>query len=357
MITIHMTPDDLVDIRFAYSPLIELVGSYETLVKPSHQLYFTRWIQDAKRTLNRIELPYLSEMIQGQGYIPDFLTPTPVTTRLTIEDEIERMLSVPNEIIRKNIEELIRHSGTSEIREMFLVYPRESLWCVIEEIRVYWQRVLAEHWPRLNTILEDDILYHGRRLALDGVNGLFATLHPVMTYQQQQILIDKPKSHGHRELSLNGEGLQLVPAVFASCSIMWQVSPEWRPMVIYGARGAGTWRQETQDPSQSLELALGAGRARVLQALMNPANTGELAIKLQLSAGGVSQHLDRLAQAGLVEPHRSGKRVYYHLTARGEQLLALFDATYAAIGVLPPADPTYSQHRPAESMPIEAAGD
>jgi predicted transcriptional regulator len=34
--------------------------------------------------------------------------------------------------------------------------------------------------------------------------------------------------------------------------------------------------------------------------------------------------LSRLVQAGLTEPQRSGQRVYYHLTRRGEKLLALF---------------------------------
>jgi DNA-binding MarR family transcriptional regulator len=55
-----------------------------------------------------------------------------------------------------------------------------------------------------------------------------------------------------------------------------------------------------------------------------PMNTGEIAQRLQITAGAASQHLSRLNQAGLVEPHRSGKRVYYHLTSRGEKLLALF---------------------------------
>ena len=33
-------------------------------------------------------------------------------------------------------------------------------------------------------------------------------------------------------------------------------------------------------------------------------------------------------KAGLVEPHRSGIRVYYHLTRRGEELIALFERIY-----------------------------
>jgi Mn-dependent DtxR family transcriptional regulator len=66
----------------------------------------------------------------------------------------------------------------------------------------------------------------------------------------------------------------------------------------------------------------------VLQTLKTPANTGDLAKKLAISAGTASQHLHRLTRAGLVEPHRIGKHVFYHLTRRGEALIALFDRSY-----------------------------
>ena len=98
-------------------------------------------------------------------------------------------------------------------------------------------------------------------------------------------------------------------------------------MLIYSARGLGLWEQHVREVNPALELALGEGRARVLQELSRPANTGEIARRLDISAGAVSQHLNRLNQAGLVEPHRNGKHVFYHLTDRGEQLLFLFDKT------------------------------
>ncbi len=98
-------------------------------------------------------------------------------------------------------------------------------------------------------------------------------------------------------------------------------------MLAYAIRGAGLWATTRQPSNRSLELALGTGRARVLQNLRKPASTGELAHKLGVSAGAISQHLGRLTQAGLVEPHRSGKRVFHFLTRRGQDLLDLFDRT------------------------------
>jgi DNA-binding transcriptional ArsR family regulator len=58
--------------------------------------------------------------------------------------------------------------------------------------------------------------------------------------------------------------------------------------------------------------------------LLVPTTTTELANQLHLSPAAVSAHLSRLKTAGLVEPHRSGRRVYYRLSYAGESLLDIF---------------------------------
>jgi DNA-binding transcriptional ArsR family regulator len=68
----------------------------------------------------------------------------------------------------------------------------------------------------------------------------------------------------------------------------------------------------------------GTGRASVLKGLLMPRTTTELARQLRLSPAAVSAHLSRLKVAELVEPHRSGRRVYYRLSCAGESLLETF---------------------------------
>jgi DNA-binding transcriptional ArsR family regulator len=327
MIKINVTPADLVDMRFAYSPLMELSTSFHMLQKPKLHTPYLRWIDETRVALNDVELPILNDLHDSQSYIPDFLTPTPCATDHTIEDDLNLVSDLPPEMIRNDIRTLIERSGETEIRHQFLAYPNEWKMQLIDELRLYWQRTLSHHWPRMSSILDGDVLYRARKLALDGVESLFSDLHPHLSYMAQQIIIDKPSCRYScdLELSLDGQGLQLVPAVFAASKLYWQVTPDWQPMLIYSVRGAGLWRQEKPDEDQSLEIMLGVGRARILKVLSTPSNTGELARKLELTDGAISQHLNRLNQAGLVEPHRSGKRVYYHLTHRGEQLLALFE--------------------------------
>jgi DNA-binding transcriptional ArsR family regulator len=58
-----------------------------------------------------------------------------------------------------------------------------------------------------------------------------------------------------------------------------------------------------------------------------PRTTTELAQELDLSPAAISAYLSRLKVAGLAEPHRNGKRVYYRLSFAGESLLEIFGET------------------------------
>jgi DNA-binding transcriptional ArsR family regulator len=329
MITIHMTQDDLVGMRFAYRPLLEIPLSFRVLQNPAFQSPFLRWVDEAFYAVHDLDLPYLNALVMPTGYIPDFITPTPLSSRVSIEDDFADILATPDEVIRQDILTLIREHGDSEIRRYFLAHPREAVFCLVEEMREYWHRVLAHYWSRMVSSLEGDVLYRGRTLALEGPGPVFEDLHGTISYQKAELQL-KPICqclHADVEFQLNGDGLQLVPTIFRGCGRMFLLTPGWQPMLAYGVRGSGLWHRAAPPPSQSLELALGTGRARVLQVLITPSTTSEVAHKLRISSATASQHLSRLTKAGLSIPRRSGRRVYYQLTERGEHLIALFAAS------------------------------
>lgn len=327
MITINFSSDDLTKLRFAYRPLLEVPLSYRVLNNPDFQSPYLKWVDEAQRSLYDLDLPYMHAVMPPAGYIPDFLTPPPEVNRLDIYADIEDMRATPDTLIQQDILELIAEHGDSEIRRHFLVHPREALECLADEMRLYWQRVLAHYWSHMVSTLEGDILYHARMLVLDGPGKVFDDLHPTISYQRNRLDI-RPACqclHPTTNLSLDGRGIQLVPVVFKGCGRMYQIKPDWQPMVAYGVHGAGLWYKQKQPSNRALEIALGAGRARVLIALRTPKSNGELARTLRITTGAVSQHLARLLQAGLVESHRMGKRVFFQLTWRGEDLIRLFD--------------------------------
>ncbi|HEX2619649.1 MAG TPA: winged helix-turn-helix domain-containing protein, partial [Phototrophicaceae bacterium] len=289
---------------------------------------YRQWSAQTQQVLAEVELPYLDALVCTGRYIPDFLTPTPDASTLSIEAELQRLMKLPTQHIRNNIQFLIDLDSDSDIRQQFLVYPHEMMNCLIDDLRLYWRLVLEPHWSAMVSILEGDILYRARQLAIEGTTSVISDLSPHLVMKDNQIQLkfkeppaDPPYPMYH---DITGRGMRLVPSMFINQSVSWQMVPEAQPMLVYGARGVGQWQQIAPLKNQSLELLIGEGRASVLMALANPASTTELAHHLMMTAGAVSQHLNRLHETGLVEPHRSGKRVYYYLSRRGEQLLRLF---------------------------------
>lgn len=338
MLQIKMQPRAFANLRFAYSPLLELTISYRILRGQWASALYWRWVEEARQAVYELDLPYMDALIvpgtcynkKPSGYIPDFITPTPLYPVNDIEDEFERLLNMPDDLLRDGIQTLIGYVGESELLCDFLAFPREGIQSLVLEMREYWQRTLAHHWGRMTTVLENDILHHSRILTLHGLEGLFPDVDPTLSYTNGTILLDyahhKESSDSKHELEyhLEGDTFHLAPVIFGANMVFHQLVEPWNPMLLYTPRGAGLWNYEIPEPSEALELTLGAGKAKLLLALADPLSTGELAHKLALTAGAVSQQLNKLHQAGLVESHRSGKNVFYRLTLRGNQLVELF---------------------------------
>lgn len=333
--TLSPTMADVAQLRLSSSPLLELVMSFRALINPEYGSLYHNWIQMTRQNVDLADYPLMTAMIAPSGFIPDFITPTPTLVQLDIEAEFERVMNTPPYVVQRDIQVLIDGFGTycvhpdtpqgsSATRQQAMQYPHEFLPCLIEEMRHYWQHALAPHWSRMIAVLENDILYRSRHLTVHGVETMINNLTPTISYAPGQINIEKRLPKPSYSLAFDDEDLQLVPAIFSGNHVYHQITPEWKRMIIYTARGAGLWQYELPRPSEALELTLGVGKARLLVALETPLNTGELAHKLFLTAGAVSQQLKNLQQAGLVESFRSGKNVYHRLTLRGEKLMELF---------------------------------
>jgi DNA-binding transcriptional ArsR family regulator len=327
MMTFHLKQADLAQLRFFYRPLSEIPMSYRILINPEFQSLYHPWVDQAKRALYGLDLPYLGGLIGPHGYLPDFLLPLPHSSQRSLEDSLVELEQVTSEKIIQDILTLIDEQGDSEIRRFFLAHPQEALECLIEDMRVYWKRAIEPYWQRIMGVMESDILFKGRTLALDGHQKLFPELHPTIRYDDKQLLITPICAHAAQdvEFHMEGSGVQLVPSLFGGCGRYFKLNSDGSFQIAYRTHGTGLWLTPPPDPGYSLEQAFGAARAQVLTALMVPAQTTELARKLHLTAGTVSQHLSRLTEAGLVTSHRQGKRVYYQLSRRAEKLLDLFD--------------------------------
>jgi DNA-binding transcriptional ArsR family regulator len=266
------------------------------------------------------------------GRCPDFLSPPPESSVATFGEELERLRATPPEVVHGEVEAFVRvekeqfGSLPPEKERMLGIYlkdPEVSLKRLVDALRRYHDLALAPYWPRIHEHLEGDTIKRGQALAIGGVEALLSGLHPKANYGGGVLELEKAYE---AVIEPAGRGITLVPCVFVTPHVEVLVQPGYQPTLAYGPRGvANLWASSPAPNGTALEAALGAGRASVLKGLLLvPRTTTELAHQLRLSPAAVSAHLSRLKAAELVEPHRSGKRVYYRLSGAGESLLGIF---------------------------------
>lgn len=321
MLELALTADDLAFVRFAYSPLWEVVASVRVLKSPPAGSRHRSWIEAVGPRLRsaRLDLTLLSDLIPvPTRMIPAFLAPPPATSAPDLGVELAGLRALTPDVIRKGLDMQPRQTPAME---MLYADPAAEVPRLADAIQAYWELALSPYWARIRGLCERDILYRARLLAEGGVRRLFADLDPMVSLDGETLRVDH--KNVSRRVEASGMGLLLTPSVFAWPTVFSLTTPPWQPTLRYGPRGIGLlWTPERHDASAGLAAILGRSRAQLLSSLDEPESTQAMAMRTGLTPGAVSQHLTALKGAGLVGAHRSGRYVLYARTDLGERLVA-----------------------------------
>ncbi|MEU6668105.1 ArsR family transcriptional regulator [Streptomyces sp. NPDC046727] len=291
--TVRFGVHDVVNIRFAISPLGEAVAAFRAALDPGRHAVHLPWLRPAvallgDRDLARRTAP-LADLAR-RGPLPDALTPPPRCPLSEFEEELARA-------------------------------PVDAE--LAEAVRAWWRAAVAPHWPRMRALQEADIAHRTRQLAEDGIQEVFAHLHPTLSWEGDRLT--SPQLRHHRSdfegVELGGTGVTLAPTVFgAECRLLAGdgVTP---PALVYPARALGTLWERRDPAGDGLARLMGRSRARLLAHTSSPSTTTQLAARTGLSPGAVSQHLAVLRDAGLVTSHRYRREVHYTASDLGTALL------------------------------------
>jgi hypothetical protein len=306
-------PEDLGRVRFAISPLFELVSSLDVLRDPAAHSLHEPWAGEARKAVKDLDFWLLDVAVPEAGYCyrPDFIAPPPAKPVAELKEELERVRKTPHEQVA---------------RELGWAYPRglpagaqrlldEGLDGLVEAMAVYWQRAIEPHWPVVRAILEADIASRAAQLAAAGPLAALSDLHRDVAYRDKVLEVRRPYDE---TVELDGRGVLLIPSVFSWPRVWAMFDPPWQPSLAYTARGTGELWAPAKKPNDALSALLGKRRAEILTQL--PASTQELAQRLDASPGGVSEHLGVLRDAGLVAGRREGREVRYVRTETGDAL-------------------------------------
>ncbi|MFH8801404.1 helix-turn-helix domain-containing protein [Streptomyces sp. NPDC017936] len=325
MIEIRFAVDDLATTSFAYSPLQEAVFSLRCLHDPARYPHHRPWLRRIRPRLDSLDRELLTALVAPWLWVPDFLTPRPDRARPAFAGELDRVRATPPGVVAADLRATYRtEDALPPVVARGLADPAALLARIADALDAYWHTCLAtDWWPRVQSILEADLAYRGRVLAERGAGALLPGLDDRLTWTGSHLRV----SARHftvpvpwAGVSVAGRGMVLLPTLFAR-GAQPLIDPSRPPVLIYPARGRATL-SETPPPvtRDALVRLLGRPRARLLLLLAEPATTTELAHRLDVTPGAVSQHLAVLYDAGLLTRTRGGRTVRYARTRLGDEL-------------------------------------
>ncbi|MEU4291798.1 DUF5937 family protein [Kribbella sp. NPDC026596] len=316
MIEYELAGNDLGEVRFAISPLHELILSLRTLRDPGRFPLQLPWLRATEPARAGLDLDLLRALTNESLWTPDFLTPRPYSPLARIEDELSTLTSTPAGVVRADLAEI--HPAT--LPSVLQGRPARVLSRVLAALRDYWQACFEPYWARMRTVLEADVVYRGRVMAHTGLAAMFADVDPHVRLDGTVLRIRLRSDLSYRT-STAGRGLTLTPSLFSRRGSV-PISPGEPPHLIYPARGLGTlWETETSTPSTALIGLIGRVRARLLGLLETPTSSTELAVRLNVTPTAVNQHLRALRAAGLLISARHGRSVLYRRSDLGDRLI------------------------------------
>ncbi|MEV6194715.1 DUF5937 family protein [Streptomyces sp. NPDC051920] len=315
---LHFGEDDLLNCRFAVSPLWETQEAVRTLDRPARHGYHAPWLRRMRAAAAGLDLTPLWLLMPRRGYSPDWLGPPPLGPAASFEEEIAVIRTADPDVAREeSARSLADTPGAldSPRGRALLADPARMVRDLTDLLERAWHTLVEPDWPRLRALLDADVAFHSRRLAEVGLGGLLPEIDQRFGWRSHTLTV---QVGGRHERHLAGQGLVLMPSVFSWPDVISGFEPPWQATLVYPARGiGGLWTEPADRTSEALVRLLGRGRATVLGALDEPAGTTSLAHRLRLAPSSVSAHLTALRDAGLLVSRRYGHQVLYERTPLG----------------------------------------
>ncbi|RCG32411.1 ArsR family transcriptional regulator [Sphaerisporangium album] len=308
--------------RFAISPLIETLHALWLLSGRREAGVHRRWVEDGRRPYERLvrERPALAALValfRRWDYNADFIAPPPSGVNVAFDDEIAVIRATPPEQAHREIARNLRGAPPPPPDLRAIMDRPDVVTLFADALEAVWREIVAPGWPRVQAILERDVVQRAGRLATYGWAAALEDLSPGVAWRADggaghiQVRRDNPGED--ERYRLDGRGLLFVPSVF-SAGVSTYLEDPWPFALVYPARGIAVEPQ----PSKGLARLIGRSRAEIL--LRTPATTTQLAALLGLSVGGAGGHVAALREAGLITGTRVGRSVLYHRTALGDAL-------------------------------------
>src|SRR6201987_3997646 len=107
--------EDLLQCRFAISPLNETTDALRSLSRPGAAAYHLPWQRQARQLVPRLAVEPLLAILAVHGYQPDFINPAPDSPFTEIGAELARVRATAPEKVAAELAECLGHGWDAQL--------------------------------------------------------------------------------------------------------------------------------------------------------------------------------------------------------------------------------------------------
>src|SRR5688500_4828764 len=159
MIEMVLAHVDLARVRFAYSPVRELVASLLVLQDPGRQAMHGSWVSSARRQLGGLQLELLTALAPIGRYLPSFLMPPPIGPWGVLDEELAAVAATPSAVVRAELDIIRDGKQLPNVLRPLYEDATGQLPAVVAAMRCYWEATIEPVWPRLRAVWTADLVH------------------------------------------------------------------------------------------------------------------------------------------------------------------------------------------------------
>jgi Family of unknown function (DUF5937) len=178
MIEITLAHSDLARVRFAHSPVEELVASLRVLQDPGRQLMYGRWVSATRGRLGGLRLDLLAALAPTGRYLPAFLFPPSTRPWGVLAEELAQVAASPPAVVRAELDKVREGGPLPGVLGPLYDDPAGQLPAVVEEMGRYWEAAIEPVWPRVRGLCAADLAYRMEQSPAAAWPGCWATCTP-----------------------------------------------------------------------------------------------------------------------------------------------------------------------------------
>lgn len=317
-----LSGEQIRDMQFSLSPLVELLLSRLALRWPARHVQHAWWIEqvrplDAQDSFAAHRL-VLDSLIRPYGWLPGFLTPSTSPAPRTWPSERAAITAQPTDRVRTDLQSSTSRGPLPDLLRVLLADPDAGRGRIVAALDAWWELGIAPYWTQISAVLDADVAHRRHTLHVRGPRMLFSSIDRRLRWDGSTLHL--PSESGQTPTHPTA-GLTLIPSVFLDHRPMTSLDSPAPRLLFYPARNLAVLWSSITPPPRRLARLLGSTRAQLLSLLTTPRTTSTLADLTQLAPASVSFHLGILRDSELARSQRVGRNVVYEATPLGRHLV------------------------------------